>query len=955
VMSGLWLFLVPPRAEAEKAPHRVLGLAAACVVAVRLVVHAHRWRQRGRARQQHEEYVTQWLMKQHQACVERAAEPTSSRAACSPEADIPRICRMWTAGLQLGIDANLLEDLQDLAIPTLKRRLAACTAAPVSRSPDLGRPRALTATIRQITELRLQGRMDHTNWATAVRQHRGAAVRGWRHLLRLLLLSSAPRALGVALTAGIAALGDKLCCESSNAFDMLTETMLLPSISTEAVVLKWMAIHIMYCIMEDAVEFVRCKVARYLTSTFRTTLDRTLYRSIAAMDMEFFDAHSPTELTALSQVGQQLEDADTQMQRTVGHVVGLLTRGVYLTRLSPRLMPPVAVISLLNIAWEATFTDAALRTEGGDAMRSPDPVAHSDGLPAILMSLRTLRCFGREHDAFREWAAEKEQKDQQAHPTGITMEVLQTAFSITAGYWRLLALWYCTQAIALNVADEPVPLTVYTFVTKVLALFQDMRTVDVLWVEECAVQASCYVRLVSHTPAIEVSGGLRPQTVRGELELRDVHFAYPSRPEAPVLAGLSLTIPPGDLLVLVGHSGAGKSTIMSLLMRFYDVGKGQILLDGVDIKEYDPRWLRTTIAHVSQEVQLFPMSVIENLRFGRPSATHAEVVEAAKQACAYHFIVRLPGGFNTIIGPHHYQLSGGQKQRLAIARALVMQAKILMLDEATSALDTWSQNHVCHTVQERLGCTCLFITTRMTAARNANHIAVVSHGRCEEEGTHEELLARGGLYARILSEEAEAGDGVSPVPEARDDHAPTDRVADPQVAALERVFSPFHAPPPATPLLPLLHSIHHDSRQILAVLDDLIHVAKARHRECPAALMLATGKLGSILERSEELMRNPHGPSPVSPRSFQPRSRTNSPPRSPTSTVGDVGDHWAMPPPPTSPPQRSHRPSRARSPALERDTKVKKVASFRQRPPPALESQWQCSPVSRPPHHWLGK
>eukprot|EP00669_Euglena_mutabilis_P004867 TRINITY_DN16232_c0_g1_i1.p1 TRINITY_DN16232_c0_g1~~TRINITY_DN16232_c0_g1_i1.p1 ORF type:complete len:166 (+),score=25.84 TRINITY_DN16232_c0_g1_i1:138-635(+) len=128
-----------------------------------------------------------------------------------------------------------------------------------------------------------------------------------------------------------------------------------------------------------------------------------------------------------------------------------------------------------------------------------------------------------------------------------------------------------------------------------------------------------------------------------------------------------------------------------------------------------------------------------------------------------------------------------------------MQAKILMLDEATSALDTWSQNHVCHTVQERLGCTCLFITTRMTAARNANHIAVVSHGRCEEEGTHEELLARGGLYARILSEEAEAGDGVSPVPEARDDHAPTDRVADPQVAALERVFSPFHAPPPADP------------------------------------------------------------------------------------------------------------------------------------------------------------
>ena len=187
-------------------------------------------------------------------------------------------------------------------------------------------------------------------------------------------------------------------------------------------------------------------------------------------------------------------------------------------------------------------------------------------------------------------------------------------------------MWYCTHAITAGYAESPSPLNVYQLVSQVFAFVKGVQSVDISWVDECAARAGLLARLVDRRSLIETSGGYIPDCLDGRVEFCDVHFAYSAMPDCPVLCGLSISANPGETLALVGQSGCGKSTIMSLLLRFYDVNQGQILLDGVDVREYDPRWLRARVAHVSQEVQLFSMSILDNICLGCPSATYEQVV-----------------------------------------------------------------------------------------------------------------------------------------------------------------------------------------------------------------------------------------------------------------------------------------------------------------------------------------
>jgi ATP-binding cassette subfamily B protein len=241
----------------------------------------------------------------------------------------------------------------------------------------------------------------------------------------------------------------------------------------------------------------------------------------------------------------------------------------------------------------------------------------------------------------------------------------------------------------------------------------------------------------------EPIGGEPVSRPRGEVVLEDVHFRYPSRPEVPVLRGVSLHVEPGQRVALVGPSGAGKSTLVGLLLRLYEPESGRILVDGQDVRQCDLHQLRGQMAVVPQEVILFGGTIAENVGYGRPGASREEIEHAARQAFAHDFIMAFPDGYETRVGERGVQLSGGQRQRIAIARAILRDPAILLLDEATSSLDSQSESEVLQALERLMaGRTSLVIAHRLSTVRDADRIFVLDEGRVVESGTHAELMER---------------------------------------------------------------------------------------------------------------------------------------------------------------------------------------------------------------------
>jgi len=271
-------------------------------------------------------------------------------------------------------------------------------------------------------------------------------------------------------------------------------------------------------------------------------------------------------------------------------------------------------------------------------------------------------------------------------------------------------------------------------------------------ISQAAGAAERLTELLAVEPEIRSPSNPVPLTepARGDIQFSDVHFAYPTRPEIAALNRVTFRVKPGETVALVGPSGAGKTTIFNLLLRFFDSTSGNVRIDGVRVSDADIDVLRTRMALVPQDVALFADTVAENIRYGVPEASLKAVKRAAAAAQADEFIEALPQGYDTRLSERGVTLSGGQRQRIAIARAILKDAPILLLDEATSALDAENEALVQRALERVMkGRTTLVIAHRLATVQKANRILVMETGRVVEQGTHAELIAKGGLYGRL--------------------------------------------------------------------------------------------------------------------------------------------------------------------------------------------------------------
>ncbi|XP_030639135.1 LOW QUALITY PROTEIN: ATP-dependent translocase ABCB1 [Chanos chanos] len=374
-----------------------------------------------------------------------------------------------------------------------------------------------------------------------------------------------------------------------------------------------------------------------------------------------------------------------------------------------------------------------------------------------LTAIRTVVAFNGQEKAVEKYENRLEEAKNFGVRKSIAANVSRgiTQF-ITFGMFAL-ALWYGTKLSL----DEPqhysigrVIMVFFSVVVGALSLGQGAPSLESI----TKARAAAYeiYNIIDMPCPIDSSSeeGHKPESLKGDIEFKNVHFSYPSRKDVKILQGMSLKIPHGKTIALVGSSGCGKSTTIQLLQRFYDPDAGEVRLDGHDIRSLNVRWLRESVGIVSQEPVLFSTTIAENVRYGRADATDEDIERALKDANAYEFISRLPDKLNTMVGERGAQLSGGQKQRIAIARALVKNPKVLLLDEATSALDTQSESIVQAALDKaREGRTTIVIAHRLSTIRSADIIAGLSEGRMVEQGTHAQLMAKKGVYYSLVMQQ----------------------------------------------------------------------------------------------------------------------------------------------------------------------------------------------------------
>ncbi|XP_005108173.1 mitochondrial potassium channel ATP-binding subunit isoform X1 [Aplysia californica] len=484
-------------------------------------------------------------------------------------------------------------------------------------------------------------------------------------------------------------------------------------------------------------------------------LRKQLFHSLLCQDIDFFDTHKTGEL--VDRLTSDVQDFKSSFKLTISQGLRAVTQTVgcvaSLFMISTKLtFVMLGVIPVVIIG--GTLLGAALRTLSRDAQ---EQIARSTAVAdEALGNVRTVRAFAMEKKEFELYEEQVNKSSALNIRLGVGIGAFQGAANMFLNGIVLGSLFAGGWLISMHELQAG---DLISFLVATQMIERSMAQMSLLFghmIRGTSAGARVF-EYIDLQPKIPLDGGrsIPFHALMGDIEFSSVGFHYPSRPGQEILTNFNLKVRGGQMVALVGLSGGGKSTLAVLLERFYDVTSGKITLDGVDLRDFDPTWLRGhAIGFINQEPVLFATSVMENIRYGKPEATDQEVIEAARLANADTFIRKFPKGYSTVLGERGVTVSGGQKQRIAIARALIKNPSILILDEATSALDAESERLVQEALDKVVkGRTTLVIAHRLSTIRDADVIAVVSKGRIMEMGTHSELKSKRGLYWELIKKQ----------------------------------------------------------------------------------------------------------------------------------------------------------------------------------------------------------
>ncbi|BCG99346.1 ATP-binding cassette domain-containing protein [Mesorhizobium loti] len=483
-----------------------------------------------------------------------------------------------------------------------------------------------------------------------------------------------------------------------------------------------------------------------------------VFSHVTTLSPSFFDTSQSGEIVS------RLAADTTQVKSAVGATASVALRNVILglgavammvftsPKLSGLVIAAIPVIVLPLVAFG--------RSVRRKSRLAQDTLANATAYASEQIgAVRTLQAFTNERLVTGRFSSAVEAAFEAARASIFARSFL-TFFAIFMIFSSVVAvLWFGSRDVLEGTLS---PGTLGQFLLYSVFAAGALGALSEVWGElsQAAGAAERLTEILAEKPAIQAPSDPKPlpAVAKGAIVFDNVSFSYPARPDRAAVHGLGFQVMPGETVAIVGPSGAGKSTVFSLILRFYDPESGRILIDGVDVREADPVSVRERIAIVPQDVTVFAASARDNIGFGRPGASEAEIEAAAKDALADEFILKLENGYDSQVGERGVTLSGGQRQRVAIARAILRDAPILLLDEATSALDAESETLV-QTALERLmqGRTTIVIAHRLATVLKADRILVMDGGRIVEEGTHQSLVARGGIYARLAKLQFETG------------------------------------------------------------------------------------------------------------------------------------------------------------------------------------------------------